>query len=68
MGAYTSVFAAAAKKVRDNRKTYEGAYLESKPTGRIATPHPQALDQALGEQLWQLTTRFLGDIGVNVEA
>lgn len=66
VGAYTSVFAAAGKKVADNRQAYQGAYLESKPTGNIAKPHKAVLDEALGDKLWETTVKFLGEIGVVV--
>ncbi|KAH9477403.1 Short-chain dehydrogenase [Psilocybe cubensis] len=66
VGAYTSVFAAAGKKVADNKQVYQGAYLENKPTGKIAEPYKAVLDEALGDQLWETTVKFLGNIGVVV--
>ena len=64
VGAYNSVFAAAGKKVRDHKITYQGAYLESQPTGRIAKPSPAALNEELGEKLWERTIEFLAQIGI----
>ncbi|TFK39296.1 NAD-P-binding protein [Crucibulum laeve] len=62
VGAYNSVFAAAGKKVREDRETYKGAYLESQPTGRLVQ-----LDEKVGEgkkgDLWKLTESFLEGIG-----
>lgn len=64
IGAYTSLFAAASKKVAADRQRYKGAYLESQPTGRFASPHKAALDEKLRNQLWSLTEAFLDRIGV----
>ena len=36
VGAYNSAFAAAGSRVAQQRQVYEGVYLESQPTGRIA--------------------------------
>ncbi|PPR08292.1 hypothetical protein CVT24_002450 [Panaeolus cyanescens] len=66
-GAYNSVFAAAAKKVRDNREEYKGSYLDSRPTGAIATPNPAALDRKLREDLWNVTAKFLSSIGLSID-
>lgn len=66
VGAYASVFAAAGRKVGDNRQVYQGAYLESKPTGNIVKPHKAALDEGLGDRLWATTVKFLGQIGVEI--
>ncbi|KAJ8073760.1 hypothetical protein PM082_012038 [Marasmius tenuissimus] len=63
-GAYTSAFAAAGKTVRDERDKYRGAYLESSPVGRIATPSSEAMSEAAGEQLYTLTQLFLSGIGL----
>ncbi|KAJ7579086.1 NAD-P-binding protein [Mycena floridula] len=56
-GSYTSSFAAAGKKVAEERKKYQGAYLESKPPGRIAEPSKQ-VSVGLGDQLITLTDQF----------
>lgn len=63
VGAYNSVFAAASKRVHENRSAYGGVYLESRPTGRIAAPNPVVLDEALAERLQQTTEGFLESIG-----
>ncbi|CAA7257331.1 unnamed protein product [Cyclocybe aegerita] len=64
VGAYNSAFAAAGKRIADDKKTYRGVYLESQPTGRVAAPNPVALNEELGEQLWKTTEAFLERIGV----
>lgn len=64
VGAYNSVFAAAGKRVRDNKAIYQGAYLESQPTGKIAKPSQAALNEELGERLWKTTNEFLTQIGL----
>jgi len=64
VGAYNSVFAAAGLRVAQQKQAYEGAYLESQPTGRIAVPHKVALQEELGDNLWNITEGFLGKIGV----
>lgn len=64
IGAYNSLFAAASKKVSDDREKYKGAYLESQPTGKFSAPHRAALDERLRTQLWTLTEAFLISIGI----
>jgi len=64
VGAYNSVFAAAGSRVAEQKQVYEGAYLESQPTGRIAAPHKVTLQEELGDNLWKITEGFLGKIGV----
>ncbi|KAJ3868031.1 hypothetical protein EV359DRAFT_70823 [Lentinula novae-zelandiae] len=63
-GSYTSVFAAAAKVVRDEREKYCGAYLDNKPVGRIAVPSMTARDDQLADDLWSLTTSLLKDLDI----
>ncbi|RDB16046.1 hypothetical protein Hypma_003421 [Hypsizygus marmoreus] len=65
-GAYTSVFAAAGKGVRERREVYGGMYLESKPVGRIARTRTDGRveDERLGREMWETTERFLEGIGV----
>ncbi|KAJ3877443.1 hypothetical protein F5051DRAFT_440581 [Lentinula edodes] len=63
-GSYTSVFAAAAKVVRDEREKYCGAYLHNKPVGRIAVPSATARDDKLADDLWSLTMSLLKDLGI----
>ncbi|KAJ3900611.1 hypothetical protein F5879DRAFT_992707 [Lentinula edodes] len=63
-GSYTSVFAAAAKVVRDEREKYCGAYLDNKPVGRIAVPSATARDDKLADDLWSLTMSLLKDLGI----
>jgi len=64
VGAYTPVFAAAGKAVLENKEMYQGAYLESKPTGRIAQPGKAALDTDLANQLSATTESLLKQIGI----
>ncbi|THV02625.1 NAD-P-binding protein [Dendrothele bispora CBS 962.96] len=61
MGAYTSVFAAASKKVREEKERgkYRAAYLESHPPGHFAKPKKEALDEKVAEDLWRLTEEYL---------
>ncbi|KAH7878248.1 uncharacterized protein C8R40DRAFT_1038546 [Lentinula edodes] len=63
-GSYTSVFAAAAKVVRDEREKYCGAYLDNKPVGRIAVPSATARDDKLADDLWSSTMSLLKDLGI----
>jgi len=64
VGAYTSLFAAAGSRVAQQKQLYEGAYLESKPTGRIAVPNKVTLREELGDNLREVTEGFLEKIGV----
>jgi NAD(P)-dependent dehydrogenase (short-subunit alcohol dehydrogenase family) len=64
VGAYNSVFAAAGSRIAQQKQVYEGAYLESQPTGRIAVPNKVALQEELGDNLWKITEGFLEKIGV----
>jgi hypothetical protein len=64
-GAYNSLFAAASKKIQAEPEKYRtGVYLLEKPPGTIAPPSAAAQDDKLGEDLIQLTEKFLKDIGV----
>ncbi|KAF8156639.1 hypothetical protein B0H34DRAFT_658150 [Crassisporium funariophilum] len=64
VGAYNSAFAAAGKKVRENREAYQGVYLESQPTGKFTHPNKAACNEALGDQLWTTTEAFLKSIAI----
>ncbi|KAF8191211.1 NAD-P-binding protein [Pholiota molesta] len=64
VGAYNSAFAAAGKRIKENRSAYKGAYLQSQPTGTIAEPHKGILDDDLGERLQKTTDKFLEDMGL----
>ncbi|KAF9057053.1 NAD(P)-binding protein [Panaeolus papilionaceus] len=66
-GAYTSVFAAAGKKVGADREKYKGIYLEDKPTGNIVVPNQVALDVEQREKLWKLTIDYLKGQGVDCD-
>ncbi|KAL0562901.1 hypothetical protein V5O48_019177, partial [Marasmius crinis-equi] len=63
-GAYTSVFAAAGKAVKEDRDKYKGVYLESSPVGRIAKPSAEATSETAGEKLYTLTQKLLSGIGL----
>ncbi|GLB39252.1 putative enoyl-(Acyl carrier protein) reductase [Lyophyllum shimeji] len=63
-GAYTSVFAAASKRIAENKEEYNGVYLESKPTGRITKVGKLAASEELAAQLWETTEAFLASIGL----
>ncbi|KAJ3985816.1 hypothetical protein F5890DRAFT_1552851 [Lentinula detonsa] len=58
-GSYTSVFAAAAKVVRDEKEKYKGAYLDNKPVGKIEVPSKAARDDELADDLRRLTEELL---------
>jgi len=64
MGSYTSVFAAASKKVREEKSKYKAAYLESHPPGHFAKPSKEAQNEKLAEDLWKLTEQYLEGLGV----
>ncbi|KAF8067664.1 hypothetical protein FPV67DRAFT_1625788 [Lyophyllum atratum] len=63
-GAYNSVFAAASKRVAENKDLYKGAYLESSPTGRVADVGKLMADGDLAAQLWGTTQEFLRGLGL----
>ncbi|KAF5361386.1 hypothetical protein D9758_006195 [Tetrapyrgos nigripes] len=58
LGAYTSTFAAASKKVGEERSKYKAAYLESHPPGHFAKPSKDAQSDKLAEDLWKLTEEY----------
>ena len=62
VGAYNSAFAAASKRIHDNKHVYQGVYLESQPTGKIVPMNKAASDEELGNRLWALTVKFLEGI------
>ncbi|KAJ7603012.1 NAD(P)-binding protein [Mycena rosella] len=61
-GAMTVAFAAAGKKVADQREKYRGAYLV--PTAAIAIPSRSALDERLQSELYESTERFVTEMGL----
>lgn len=66
-GAYTSVFAAAGKKVKEQREKYKASYLLPSPPGKITAPRKEALDPVLAEQLHTLTEKFLESIDLDLD-
>ncbi|KAJ8483133.1 hypothetical protein ONZ45_g14712 [Pleurotus djamor] len=60
-GSYTSLFAAASKKIRDSKETYEAAYLE--PFTKLANPLKEATDANFADELWATTEVVLKDLG-----
>jgi len=64
IGAYNSAFAAAGKRIRGDKTSYQGAYLESQPTGKLTEPSVDAMNAQLGTELWETTEQFLAKIGV----
>ncbi|KAF5338088.1 hypothetical protein D9611_014191 [Ephemerocybe angulata] len=68
MGAYTSVFAAASKKIREEHEMYQvdgGVYLVSKPVpGTRDELNANAKDDKLKENLIKITEEFLKRIGL----
>ncbi len=66
-GAHNSVFAAASKKVRDNKETYRGGYIEGgNPVGNLVLPSKLAQDEKLAERLYETTKKVLAAIGCNL--
>ncbi|KAJ4468745.1 hypothetical protein J3R30DRAFT_3714196 [Lentinula aciculospora] len=63
-GSYTSVFAAAAKVVREEKEKYTGAYLDNKPVGKIEEPSAMGKDHKLADDLWNLTTSLLQTLNI----
>lgn len=64
-GAHNSVFAAASKKVRDNKEAYGGAYVEGgNPVGNLVLPSKLAQDEKRGERLYETTKGVLAGIGL----
>jgi len=65
-GAHNSVFAAASKKVKDNKEAYRGGYIEGgNPVGNLALPNKLAQDENLGERLYETTKKVLAGIGLD---
>lgn len=56
-GAYTTLFAATAPRVRDDRKKYGGAYLV--PYGGVAEPKKVANDPVAARDLWETSGRVV---------
>lgn len=57
VGAYTSAFAAASVKVREDREKYKGKYIV--PYGKVETPSVDAQDAGLAKDLWDSTEELL---------
>ncbi|KAF8156425.1 NAD(P)-binding protein [Pholiota molesta] len=61
-GSRTSAFAAAGKKVQEERATYKGAYLV--PVAKLAEPSSSAKDERLARELDETTREVLKELGV----
>lgn len=56
-GVYTSLFAAAGKKVKEEPENYRGAFLD--PVAQLSKPSEDALREDLADDLWKLTNEVL---------
>lgn len=61
-GVYTSLFAAAGKKVKEEPENYRGAFLD--PVAQLSKPSEDALREDLADDLWKLTNQILKDARV----
>jgi hypothetical protein len=61
-GVYTSLFAAAGKKVKEEPENYQGAYLD--PVAQLSEPSVDASKEELADDLWKLTNQILTDAQV----
>ncbi|PCH41726.1 NAD(P)-binding protein [Wolfiporia cocos MD-104 SS10] len=61
-GAYSTAFAAAAPEVRVEPRKYRGGYIC--PPGKLTAVTPVARNPVAAKEMWELTERFLSDIGV----
>lgn len=61
-GVYTSLFAAAGKKVKEEPENYRGAFLD--PVAQLSKPSDDSLREDLANDLWELTNRVLRDARV----
>jgi len=61
-GVYTSLFAAAGKKVKEEPENYRGAYLH--PVAQLSKPSADSLREDLADDLWKLTNQVLKDAKV----
>ncbi|KAF8719085.1 hypothetical protein AX14_009419 [Amanita brunnescens Koide BX004] len=62
-GAYNSMFAAASKRVAQEREKYKGTYIEEQPIGTIVASPPE-VNQQNADDLWNTTEAFLHKIGI----
>jgi len=61
-GVYTSLFAAAGKKVKEEPEKYRGAFLD--PVAKLSEPSSDSLREDLADDLLKLTNQILKDAGV----
>ena len=61
-GVYTSLFAAAGKKVKEEPENYRGAFLD--PVAQLSKPSDDSLKEDLADDLWEVTNQVLKDAGV----
>jgi hypothetical protein len=64
-GATTSLFAATAPEVAEQRETYKGQYLS--PYGKVKGASAQAKDPELAKALWITTRKVVDDILVKID-
>jgi len=63
-GSYNPVFAAASKRVAENKDDHKGVYLQAHPTGTIAQLGNAVTDEKRAKSLWDTTECFLKNIGM----
>ena len=61
-GIYTSLFAAAGKKVKEEPENYRGAFLD--PVAQLSKPSDDSLREDLADDLWMVTNKVLKDARV----
>ena len=54
---YTTLFATAGKKIKEEPENYRGAFLD--PVAQLSEPSEDALREDLADDLWQLTNQVL---------
>lgn len=62
-GAYNTMFAAASKRVAQEREKYKATYIENQPIGTIVASPPE-VSQQNADDLWNTTEEFLQRIGI----
>lgn len=59
-GAYTTLFAATAPEIREEREKYDGKYLV--PFGKVQRPKKGARGEKKAKVLWESTERIMDDL------
>ena len=60
MGALPTLYAATAPEAEGGQYIGPDGFMEFKGYPRVVTPRPQALDEAVGEQLWAASEQLTG--------